>query len=121
MLSDLVAPLSMVVIGLRMNEFSVKEAFRDKHLYLFIALRLLLLPLTLMLIMLGLQVIGLPLPRMVRLVLLILASTPAAASSTMFAEKYDCAPAYVSRLVILSTLLSVLTIPLVVMLDSLVF
>ena len=41
---------------------------------------------------------------------------PAASSATMFAEKYDCDAPYVSRLVTVSTILCIATMPLIVML-----
>ena len=45
-----------------------------------------------------------------------MASAPAASSATMFAERYDCDAPYVSKLVTVSTLLSILTMPLITML-----
>ena len=50
----------------------------------------------------------------VALTALILAATPSATSATMFAEKYNCDAPYTSRLVIVSTLLSIFTMPLIV-------
>ena len=46
----------------------------------------------------------------------IMASAPAATSATMFAEMYDCDANYVSRLVIVSTILCILTMPLCILL-----
>ena len=60
--------------------------------------------------------IGLPISEGVALTTLILASTPSATSATMFAEKYDCDAAYVSRLVTVSTLISIITMPLILLL-----
>ena len=120
MLKGLVAPLSMVVIGLRLADVSLRGAFRDRHLYLFLALRHLILPLAVLLMLWVLSLCGLALGEVVTTVILLLASTPAATSATMFAEKYDCDAVYTSRTVILSTLLSVGTMPLVLMLASLI-
>ena len=50
------------------------------------------------------------------MVVVILAATPAASSATMFAEKFDCDASYVSRLVTVSTILSIATMPLLIML-----
>ncbi len=120
MLKGLVAPLSMVVIGLRLADVSFRGAFRDKYLYLFLGLRHLVLPLGVLLMLWVLALIGLPLGETVTTVILLLAATPAATSATMFAEKYDCDAVYTSRTVILSTLLSIGTMPLILMLASLV-
>ncbi len=115
-LKHLVAPLSMVVIGLRIPEISFHGAFRDKYLYLFLALRHLVLPGAVLLMLWGFTAAGMPISREVGTVVLLLAATPAATSATMFAEKYDCDSVYTSRTVTISTLLSVATMPLIIFL-----
>ncbi len=115
MLKGLVAPLSMVVIGLRLADMSFKGMLRDKEMYVFIALRHVILPL----LSLGIvKLVGLiiPLDPAVEMVTVILAAAPAATSATMFAEKFDCDAIYVSRLVTVSTLISIITIPLILLL-----
>ena len=114
-LGNLVAPLSMMVIGLRLAEMDFSGIFKDKYMYLFLALRHVVLPL----VTLGIvKLVGLILPvsELVEMVIVILAAAPAATSATMFAEKYDCDANYVSRLVTVSTLLSIVTMPLIIML-----
>ena len=118
MLKALVAPLAMFVIGLRIVGMSFRGAFRDKYLYLFLGLRHLALPLAVLVIMWFLSLVGVPLGNTVTTVTLLLAATPAATSATMFAEKYDCDAVYTSRIVIISTLISIVTMPLLVMLAS---
>ncbi len=115
MLKNLVAPLSMLVIGLRLADMSFKGMLKDKHMYIFIALRHVALPLiTLGLVKLAGLVINID--PAVEMVVVILAAAPAATSATMFAEKFDCDSVYVSRLVTVSTILSILTIPLILLL-----
>ena len=114
-LGNLVAPLSMMVIGLRLADMSFKGILKDKYMYIFLALRHVALPL----LTLGLvKLVGLVLPvhELVEMVVVILAAAPAATSATMFAEKYDCDANYVSRLVTVSTLLSIVTMPLILLL-----
>ena len=115
MLKGLVAPLSMVVIGLRLADMNFKGIFKDKDMFVFLFLRHILLPvLTVGIIkLLGLV---LPIASVVETTVVIMAAAPAATSATMFAEKYDCDAAYVSRLVTVSTLLSIVTMPLVLLL-----
>ncbi len=114
-LGNLVAPLSMMVIGLRLAEMDFKGAFKDKNMYLFLALRHVVLPLAALgLVKLARLVI--PVSELVEMVIVILAAAPAATSATMFAEMYDCDAVYVSRLVTLSTLLSIVTMPLILLL-----
>ncbi|MBQ8414333.1 MAG: AEC family transporter [Clostridia bacterium] len=115
MLKNLVAPLSMLVIGLRLPDMSFKGVLKDRDMYIFLVLRHIALPL----LSLGLlKLVGLitPIDPAVEMVIVILAAAPAATSATMFAEKYDCDSVYVSRLVTISTLLSIITIPLILLL-----
>jgi len=115
MLKNLVAPLSMVVIGLRLADMSFKGIFKDKDMYIFLLLRHILLPLASLGVV---KLVGLviDIPTVVEMVVVIMASAPAATSATMFAEKYDCDADYVSRLVTVSTLLSIITMPLILLL-----
>ena len=116
MLRGLVAPLSMVVIGLRLANISFKGFLNDVYMYVFIALRHFLLPLSVLGLMKLAILIGIPISDASVTVITILAATPAASSATMFAEKYDCDASYTSRLVAASTILCILTMPLVLML-----
>ena len=118
MLKNLVAPLSMVVIGLRLADINFHGFFKDVYMYIFLVLRHLALPIVVITVM---KVIGLflPISDTVTLVIAIMASAPAATSATMFAEKYDCDAPYVSRLVTVSTILCIATMPLIVMLVQL--
>lgn len=115
MLKNLVAPLSMLVIGLRLPDMSFKGLFKDRDMYIFILLRHIALPL-LSLGMVKLVGLFLTVDPEVEMVIVILAAAPAATSATMFAEKFDCDAVYVSRLVTISTLLSIVTIPLILLL-----
>ncbi len=119
MLKDLVAPLSMTIIGLRLAEMDFKGMFRDRHLYVFLTLRLLLLPACMYVILRLLTLAGLPIGITVTTVILITASTPSATATSMFAEKYDCDAVYAGKLVACSTLLSIVTMPLVSLLLNL--
>ena len=115
MLKGLVAPLSMVVIGLRLADMNFKGILKDKDMFVFLFLRHILLPVMTVGII---KLLGLVLPiaPVVETTVVIMAAAPAATSATMFAEKYDCDAAYVSRLVTVSTLVSIITMPLVLLL-----
>jgi len=115
MLKNLVAPLSMVVIGLRLADMSFKGIFSDRDMYIFLALRHIILPLASVGVV-KLAGLVVDIPEVVKMVIVIMAAAPAATSATMFAEKYDCDADYVSRLVTVSTLISIVTMPLVLLL-----
>lgn len=119
MLKGLVAPLSMIVIGLRLADINMKGTLGDLGMYLFLALRHLALPLLVIAVIKLALLIGIPVDRTPALVTIILASTPAASSATMFAEKYDCDAGYTSRLVIISTVISIATMPAVLAIANL--
>lgn len=116
MLKGLVAPLSMLVIGLRLADMKFDGVLKDKDMYVFLVLRHVLLPLAVVGVIKLAGLIGIEIAHVVSMVVVILAATPAASSATMFAEKFDCDSAYVSRLVTISTILSIATMPLLIML-----
>lgn len=116
MLKALVAPLSMTVIGLRVAEIDLEGFFGDLYMYVFLFLRHLALPLSVLGIIMLSGALGIVIDKEVAEVTLIMASAPAASSATMFAEKYGCDAKYISRLVVVSTLLSIATMPLILML-----
>lgn len=114
-ISNLVAPLSMLVIGLRLPDISFKGVHKDLNMYLFLALRHIILPFAVIGVIKLCGVVGITIHEIVASVVVILAAAPAASSATMFAEKYDCDATYVSRLVTISTLLSIATMPLMLL------
>ena len=116
MLKNLVAPLSMTVIGIRLADMTFRGMLRDTYMYIFLALRHLALPLLVLGLIKLLSLIGIEIPYIATMVCVILAACPAASSATMFAEKFSCDAIYVSRLVAVSTLLSIITMPLIILL-----
>ena len=115
-LKSLVIPLSMMVIGLRLSDIDFHGILKEKSMYLFLILRHAALPVLVYVIMKIMIMTGVTISTEVMLVVLIMASAPAASSATMFAERYDCDAPYVSKLVTVSTLLSIATMPLITML-----
>ena len=111
-LKGLVAPLSMVVLGLRLAEINLKGFFKERSLYICLALRHVILPVAAFAVM-RVAAIFLNIHIDVITSVLIMAAAPAATSATMFAEKYDCDSAYVSKVVAVSTILSIITMPLI--------
>ncbi len=114
-LKTLVAPVSMLVIGTRLADINFKGIFKDKYMYPFVILRLLVLPAIIWGILKLFSLLGL-VDSTAMSVMVILASTPAAALTTMFAELYDGDSPYAGKLVALTTMLSVITMPIVALL-----
>lgn len=115
---NMVAPVSMMVIGARLADTSFKGIWKDKNVYLYCAMRLFVIPILVWLILLPFYSFGL-LDYTIYAIILILSSTPGATLTTMFAELYDGDAAYSGKLVALTTLLSVITMPTVSLLLNL--
>lgn len=107
-LSNLTAPLSMIVIGVSLAQISLKELFTDVRLLLFSAIKLLLIPYV------GMRFISCFVHNeMILGVCLIMLATPVGSMTAMLAQQYDADSELASRGVALTTILSVVTIPLV--------
>lgn len=117
-LKGLVAPLAMLLIGLRLAEVDFKAAFRDKYLYINMILTLFITPLLVFGIMKLLAVCHIYNDSLTTSVLLISAAAPAATATSMFAEKYDGDAKYASIIVSVSSVLCVVTMPIVCMLSN---
>lgn len=107
-LGGLCTPLSMLVIGSMLAAINIKELFRDGALYLMSAMRLLVFP-AVALILLRLFGVGAELAT----VIVMMAAMPSGATIAIIGEQYHCEPEMCSKGIVLSTLLSLLTIPLV--------
>ncbi len=114
-LKNMVAPATMLVIGARLADIDFKGILKDKYMYPFVALRLLILPAIVFVLLKVLNVLSL-IDATSMSILLILSSTPAAALTSMFAELYDGDSPYAGKLVALTTVLSVLTMPIIALL-----
>ncbi len=115
LLKSTVVPLSMMMIGIRLAECELKTIFKDKHLPVLLAVRLVAIPLCIiglmkLVVMSGILPDNIIIPAAT--VLCISSSTPVAALATVFAEKFDGDATYASKLVSTSTVLSLVTMPL---------
>lgn len=108
MLSGLTAPLSMMVIGASMAVIDFKELLRDYKLLLFSAFKLLLVP-----ILGTLLVKQLVSNEIICGVTMVMLATPVGSMTAMLAQEYDGDYELASRGVMLTTLFSVVTIPIV--------
>ena len=114
-LNSLVAPLSMGVIGLHLLEIDWKRVWRDLLLYRYVFVRMLLLPTLVFGVLKLVALFGYRDDYLFR-VLFICGSTPCAAVTVMYAERFDGDAPYASTMVCVSTLLAVGTMPLVALL-----
>lgn len=110
---NMITPLAMTVIGVRFANVNFKRAFTDKWAYVVCAFKLVLVALIVTL------VVGfLPIADMVKYVLFFVLAMPSATSTAMFAVRFNGDGDSASIYVMLTTLLSVVTIPLMYLIFS---
>lgn len=109
-LANLTLPLSMLVIGRSFTEFRIKELFTNVRLLVFAGIKLLLIPIITMLFLK--QWIT---DETILTVCLVMLSAPVASMVAMFAQQYEADYEHASRGVALTTILAVVTMPLVSM------
>lgn len=106
-LGNLTAPLSMMIIGASLAQMPLKKLFLDKKLLLFSLVKLLLLPAVWMI-----MVNRVAEQEILRGVCLVMMATPAGSMTAMLAQQYGGDYETASRGVALTTVLSVITMPL---------
>ena len=115
-LAEMVTPCSMIVVGIRLANVNVKSLFMDKWAYVSAFFKLIIMSLISILV-----VAFLPVDTTVRYTVFFLLSMPSATSTAMFAVKFGKDGDFASVCVLLSTVLSVITIPLLYLVISGVF
>ena len=113
-LGSLNTPLAMVVIGGQMAQADLREVFSTKKLYLVSAVKLLAIPLLTALMLLPFR-----LDWMVYVAAVILAGCPTAGITSLFAQSMGKDAPLVARQITLSTLLCIVTLPVMAVLAQL--
>lgn len=108
-----VAPMSMMLVGMLLADMKLKGAFKDINFFISLALKLILFPVIAWLFIKGADMSGIYSDATCAIVVLVCAATPSAAATSMFAEKFDGDSVTASKFVSISTILSLITIPLV--------
>lgn len=108
-LSALNTPLPMLIIGFYLSQANFKKAFTDVGAYLSMAVRLVIVPLLSAFVMCLLHI-----DNTILVTCIIATSAPTAATTTMFAAKYNRDVELSVSIVASTTLVSIITMPLVV-------
>lgn len=114
-IGNTVTPLSMTVIGIKLAGVNCKQLFLDKDAYYVTAIKLVGMSVFTMLV-----VRFLPVSDVLKYTMFFLFSTPCATSTALFALKFGGDAKYGSVTVLLSTVLSIITIPLMFLLFQLI-
>lgn len=109
MVGSMTTPLSMLIVGALMADIKIDEILKGFYLYYVTAVRLILIPLITLLAMKLFNT-----PDDVVAIIVICAAMPIAANTAIFAEQYDGDAVLASKCIGISTLFSVITIPLII-------
>lgn len=117
----MMGPLAMLLAGMTIAECPLRQLFGTARYYLASLLRLAACPLAALALLWALGLAGLiPDGKAILMTVFLAAITPACATLTSMAQLYDCDVRKASSLYVLSTLLSILTMPVMIGLYDLV-
>ena len=102
-------PLAMLVAGVTLAQTDIRECIKNSRIYYVTWIRLLLLP-----VIITFLFAWFPLDAVLVLTTILAFSCPAGACCTMFAIRYKKNPVYASQIFAATTLLSVISIPVVI-------
>lgn len=105
-LSPATSPLAMIVVGLILSRSNVVEAFKNKTLYFQAFIKLLFIPLIILFTLKALGFTGYE-----QVIPVIMLGMPTASYVAMFAANYENNPRFASEMVFMTSLLSIITIP----------
>ncbi|WP_138420351.1 AEC family transporter [Aquibacillus sediminis] len=107
MVADATIPTVMIILGMQLASISVKKLEVGK-LSIALVIRLAIAPVVTYFVTLPL-----PLDEMVKDIMVVIAAMPTAANTTMYALQFNAKPSFVSSATLTSTLLSVITLPII--------
>lgn len=115
--SGMVGPVSMFVVGMLMAGANLKKIFTSQRVYLVTGLRLIAVPVFSLLILKLSRLVGSHVEgRQILLIVFLAVTTPAASTVTQMSQIYGNDSEYASAIGMMTTLASVLTMPLMVLL-----
>lgn len=117
-LADMTLPLSMIILGVRLAEVKPRALLSDPAAYLVCFMKLVITPLLTLGVLVAVRAIFHGLDVAAAMTCYVVATMPTASSTLSLSELYGGDSAVAVRSMILSTLLSVLTVPLVMLLGT---
>ena len=105
---DMTAPISMIIVGSILSKVRIKDVFKEILIYYEALIKLIIIPLILFLIKIIIKdnttVIN---------TIIVLQAMPAAAMTSIFAADFNKEKEYSAKVVFITTLLSIITIPII--------
>lgn len=118
-LADINTPLSMLVIGVFLSSVNLREAVGDPAVYKTVALRNILFPaLTLLLLFASRVTVWMPGGKVFAISVMVMVSCSTAASAILMSARYRADSAHGAKLVLASTIVTIITLPLLVALSD---
>ena len=108
LLGNITTPLSMIVIGSMLCLSSISECVRNKKLYIVSFIRLILMPILIYFILKGIVY-----DKLLFSIPIVIVSMPVASNTAILSSEYNANDKLASQLVFMSTLFSILTIPII--------
>jgi len=110
-MGDATTPMAMLILGCTIAEMPLRELFDEWRVYIFVVLKLLIMP---VLVFLLLRPLAGSVDPLLAQVLVVLSAVPVATNATMLSIEYGGNNKLVAQGIFFSTIISVLTIPLLV-------
>ena len=111
-LSNITSGMSMLVVGLSLSRLPVKAVFQDRRMILLTLIKQIAFPL----LILGLlRIVPVALDDTLKNVMILTAALPASSAQSMITEQYGTNTTGAGRSVFMTTLFSVITVPLIMM------
>ena len=115
MMNNMIGPIGMLLAGMVIADVPLKTVFTKKRNYVSTVLRLIIYPIFILILMKMINTFaGVNDSKQILLTVYIASITPACATVTSMAQLYDKDAAYASSLYVLTTLLSIVTMPVMV-------
>ena len=111
-MGSMMGPLSMILLGMMLAASTPRQVFCRPRAWLLAALRLIAMPLVPLLLLAAAGVLKNEAARAVLLIPLLQAAAPCASTVSQFAQLYDKRPDWAGSINVLSTILCVVTLPL---------
>lgn len=108
LVGDITTPLSMIIVGVMIADVDFKKIFKKSSLYYIAFVRLILVPILTFSILKIIRV-----EELLINIAIVIEAMPAAAVTAIFAEAYGKEPELASEIVFFTTLLSVISIPII--------
>lgn len=110
LVSGMNTPLGMIVLGVYLAETSLKELFLDIKLYKVVVLRLVIIPLILLITFKFLPSSW----KEISSIVFVVSATPVGSNVAIMAQKFNCDTKKSVQYIVLSTLISIITLPFLV-------